>query len=141
MLQNEDTMKEYKTANRVAKKAVARVENNAYRELYESLDSKDGYKKAIRIAKQKHKQSGDVYQAKLVKDQNGNVLVDNEAVKTRWRNYFDQLMSTENERMEREVAENEEGEVREIASEGVVEVLNKMKKGKAVGPDNIPAEA
>ena len=138
---NEDTIKEYKAANKAAKRAVARAKNNAYRELYESLDSEDGYKKAIRIAKQKHKQSGDVYQAKLVKDESGNVLGDDEAVKTRWKNYFDQLMNTENERIAREVTENEEGEVREITAGEVVEALKKMKKGKAVGPDNIPAEA
>ena len=137
---NEDTIKEYKAANKAAKRAVARAKNNAYRELYESLDSEDGYKKAIRIAKQKHKQSGDVYQAKLVKDKNGNVLGDDEAVKTRWKNYFDQLMNTENERIAREVTENEE-EVREITAGEVVKALKKMKKGKAVGPDNIPAEA
>ena len=141
MNRNEDTIKEYKAANKAAKRAVARAKNNAYRELYESLDSEDGYKKAIRIAKQKHKQSGDVYQAKLVKDENGNVLGDDEAVKTRWKNYFDQLMNTENERIAREVIENEEREAREITAVEVVEALKKMKKGKAVGSDNIPAEA
>ena len=134
---NEDTVKEYKAA----KRAVARAKNNAYRELYESLDSEDGYKKAIRIAKQKHKQSGDVYQAKLVKDENENVLGDDEAVKTIWKNYFDQLVNTENERIAREVTENEEGKVREITAVEVVEALKKMKKDKAVGPDNIPTEA
>ena len=34
-----------------------------------------------------------------------------------------------------------EGEVAEITSDEVVEALQKMKSGKAVGPDNIPAEA
>ena len=105
------------------------------------MDSEDGYKKAIWVAKQKHKQSGDVYQAKLVKDENGNVVGDGEAVKTRWKNYFDQLMNTENEWIAREVTENEEGEVREITAVEIVEALKKIKKGKAVGPDNIPAEA
>ena len=50
-------------------------------------------------------------------------------------------MNMENERTVREVTENEEGEVREIMAVEVVEALKKMKKGKAVGPDNIPAEA
>ena len=45
-----------------------------------------------------------------------------------------------NERMKREVVENEEGEVRKIISEEAVEALKKMKEGKAIGPDHIPAE-
>ena len=133
---NEDTIKEYKTANKAAKKTAARAKNNAHRELHERLDSKDSYKKARR----KHKQSGDMYQAKLVKGENGIALVDDEAMRTQRKNYFDQLMNTENERIEREIAKNEEGEVRGITSEETVEALKKMKKGKAVGPDTIPAD-
>ena len=135
---NEDIIREYKTANKAAKRELAEAKNNACRELYESLDSEDGYKKAIRIAKQKCKQSGDMSQARLVKNENENMLVDDETVKRRWKNYFDQLTNTENARIEREVAENGEGEVRKIVSKEGVEAL---KKGKAVGPDHIAAEA
>ena len=79
-------------------------------------------------------------QAKLVKDENRNVLGVDKAVKTRWKNYFDQLMNTENERIAREATENE-GEVREIMTVEVVEALKKMKKDETARPDDIPAEA
>ncbi len=97
--------------------------------------------KAIWIAKQKHRESADVYQAKLVKDENGKVVSEDAAVKRRWCTYFDQLMNVENERIPRTVPENEEGEVEEITHEEVVEALRKMKNRKVVGPDDIPVEA
>ena len=52
-------------------------------------------------------------------------MADDDAVKRRWKNYFEQLMNVENERVERTVPENEEGEVAEITFEEVVEALQK----------------
>ena len=72
----------------------------AFSDLYDSLDSKDGQSIAIRIAKCKHRKSVDMYQVKLIKDENGKVLYEEE-VKERWKIYFEQLMNVENEnRME-----------------------------------------
>ena len=85
--------------------------------MYDSLDSKDGQNMAIRIAKRKHRESTDVYQVKMIKDENDKVLHEEEEVKERWKIYFEQLMNVENERIEWEVedrsgeksfAENEE---------------------------------
>ena len=55
--------------------------------------------------------------------------------------YFEQLMNVENERIERDVAQNEESEVEEVSRTEVKSVMKRMKKGKAVGPDDIPVEA
>ena len=61
----EETIREYKKANKEAKKEVAIAKNKAYKELYESLKGADGEKKAIRIAKQRNRESQDKYQAKI----------------------------------------------------------------------------
>ena len=50
-------------------------------------------------------------------------------------------MNVENERIEREVEAARESEIEEVSVEEVRRALQKMKRGKAVGPDDIPAEA
>ena len=96
--------------------------------------------KAIRIAKKKHLDSADVYQAKAIKDDNGTTLVDDDDLKQRWRNYFKHLMNVENDRIQREIPQNEQNFIAEVSRMDVERALKKMKKGKAVGPDEIPVE-
>ena len=50
--------------------------------------------------------------------------------------YFEQLTNVENERIEWEVEPARESEIEEVRR-----ALQKMKRGKAVGPDDIPAGA
>ncbi|XP_047485916.1 uncharacterized protein LOC125036999 [Penaeus chinensis] len=57
----EETIVAFKEANKKAKREVAKAKSKAYEELYSSLDGQDGQRKAIRIAKQKHKEAQDVY--------------------------------------------------------------------------------
>ncbi|XP_047492419.1 uncharacterized protein LOC125041473 [Penaeus chinensis] len=57
----EETIVAFKEANKKAKREVAKAKSKAYVELYSSLDGQDGQRKAIRIAKQKHKEAQDVY--------------------------------------------------------------------------------
>ena len=47
------------------KRAVAKAKAEAYQDFYESLDVPDGERKALQIAKAKHRDSTDVLQAKL----------------------------------------------------------------------------
>ena len=59
----------------------------------------------------------------------------------RWSTYFEQLMNVENERVEREIEPGMESQVPPIEREEIVAAMKKMKRGKAVGPDDIPIEA
>ena len=139
---NAGTIKNYKMANKTAKRAVAKAKQEEYKDLYKSLlEGEEGMRKAIRIAKQKNKESQDVYQGRQIKSSDGTVLIDEDEVKMRWSAYFEQLMNVENERVEREIGPGTERQVPEIEREEVVAAMKKMKKGKAVGPDDIPIEA
>ena len=121
---------------------VARARSAALRDLYESLNGEEGKRKAIRIAKQKNKDSQDVQPIRQIKSAQGDVLTEEDGIKEGWRSYFDQLMNEENERMQREVPAREEGRLWIVLGEEEVrKALSKMKKGKAVGPDDIPVEA
>ena len=98
-------------------------------------------RKAIRIAKQKNKDSQDVYQGRQIKGSDGTVLTEENEVRMRWGTYFEQLMNVENERVEREIEPGMESQVPPIEREEIVAAMKKMKRGKAVGPDDIPIEA
>ncbi|XP_042863190.1 uncharacterized protein LOC122247719 [Penaeus japonicus] len=106
-------------------------------------DQKKGHgrtNKALRITKQRHKNSQDVYQAKTIKNASGNILISDEEIKNRWKEYFKHLMNVENEREKREIPPFEGEPVNRITRNEVKAALKKMKNGKSVGPDNIPAE-
>ena len=78
---------------------------------------------------------------KVRKDENGNVMVNSEAVLKRWKEDFEKLMNEENNRdPSTEEAEVVNEEVNCISREEVKNALRRIKKGKAVGPDELPVE-
>ena len=126
---------------REAKKEVAKAKNNAYDELYEELDSKEGERTLYRLARQRHQSGKDVQQVRMMKDEDGKVMTDEESVLRIWKEYYKGLMNEENERERRENdGERVNLEVEKISKEEVRENMKRMKNGKAVGPDDIPVE-
>ncbi|XP_062866594.1 uncharacterized protein LOC134329279, partial [Trichomycterus rosablanca] len=137
----DESRQEYKGMKRKAKREVAKAKQKAYEELYGRLDTKEGEKDLYRLARQRNQAGKDVQQVRLVKDRNGNVLTSEESVMGRWKEYFEELMNEENERERRvEVIGTVDQEVEKINENEVWKALKRMKKGKAVGPDNIPVE-
>ncbi|XP_047485847.1 uncharacterized protein LOC125036932 [Penaeus chinensis] len=130
----------YKIAKKAAKRYVARAKAKAYQRLYDDMETLDGQNCALRIAMQRDKNSKDIYQTKLIKDEEGNVLVEDAMILNRWRDYFSKLLNEENQRMKRQEPQRSVEEIPEIALEEVENARKKMKNGKAVGPDNIPVE-
>ena len=132
----------YKEAKKRAKQEVAKAKKAAFEDMYQRLETKDGANELFRIAKQRDRESQDVQHVRVIKNENGEVLMEEEKVKQRWKEYFDELLNQENPRETRETrAEELEREVEEISIEEVLAAMKKMKKGKAQGPDEIPVEA
>ena len=68
--------------------------------------------------------------------------MEEEKVKQRWKEYFDNLLNQENPRERRKMkTEVRKRDLEDISGEEVRTELRKMKKGKAQGPDDIPVEA
>ena len=132
----------YKTARKQAKREVAKARNKAYEELYEKLETKEGENEVFKIAKQRNRQSKDVQHVRVIKSKTGEILMEEEKVKRRWKEYFDNLLNHENSRERRETRrEVKERVVENISGKEIRTGLRKTKKGKAQGPDVIPVEA
>ena len=67
--------------------------------------------------------------------------MEEEKVKQRWKEYFDNLLNQENPREKKRNENRRERDVEDISGEEVRTELKKMKKGKGQGPDDTPVEA
>ena len=89
----------------------------------------------FKIAKQRNRQSKDVQQVRVIKSKTGEILMEEEKVKQRWKEYFDNLLIHENPRKRTETRkEGRKRDVEDISGEEVRTGLRKMKKGNAQGP-------
>ena len=80
----------------------------------------------------------DVQHVRVLRDENGNVMVNSEAVLKRWMEYFEKLINKENnEDPQTEEAEVVNKEVNCISRDKVKNALRRMKKGKV---DELPVE-
>ena len=93
------------------------------------------------LTRQRERAGKDVQHVRVTKDENGNVMINSEAVLKKWKEYFEKLMNEENNRKPRtEEPEVVNEEINCASREEVKNTLRRMKKGKAVGPDELPVE-
>uniref|UniRef100_A0A096M6T7 Reverse transcriptase domain-containing protein n=1 Tax=Poecilia formosa TaxID=48698 RepID=A0A096M6T7_POEFO len=134
-VRTEESHQEYREMQRKVKVEVAKVKQDAYTDLYNRLESKEGEKDLYRLARQRDRDGKDVQQVRVIKDQDGTLLTDAKSVE-----YFEKLMNEGNERTKGEEAAPVDQEVAKISKDEVRKALKRMKSGKAVGPDDIPVE-
>ena len=117
------------------------AKGRVYDDLYARLETKEGEKELYRLARQRDRAGKDVQHVRVIKDENGNVMVNSEAVLKRWKEYFEKLMNEENNREPRtEEPEVVNEEVNCVSREEVKNALRRMKKSIAVGPDELPVK-
>ena len=105
------------------------AKGRAYDDLYARLETKEAEKKLYRLARQRNRAGKDVLHVRVIKDENGNVIVNSEAVLKRWKEYFEKLMNEENNRGSRtEEPEVVNEEVNCVSREEVKNALRRMKK-------------
>ena len=140
-IRDENTKKVYKGKKNKAKKAVAMAKGRVYDDLYARLETKEGKKELYRLARQRNRAGKDVQHVRVIKDENGNVMVNSKAVLKRRKEYIEKLMNKENNREPRtEEPEMVNEEVNCVSREEVKNAVRRMKKGKAAGPDELPVE-
>ncbi|KAI8538489.1 hypothetical protein RHMOL_Rhmol09G0107800 [Rhododendron molle] len=94
---NAENFQGYKQASKEAKKAVRNAKLKAYESFYTRLDSKDGEKIIYKLAKSQEKRARDVSQVKCIKGIDSVVLVKDEAVRDKWKSYFEKLLNEKHE--------------------------------------------
>ncbi|KAK1649492.1 hypothetical protein QYE76_067297 [Lolium multiflorum] len=137
-------MEKYKVAKKAAKRAVSEARGRAYEDLYQRLNTKEGERDIYKMAKFRERKTRDVNEVKCIKDGDDQLLVKDEAIKRRWREYFDNLYNGEAESSTIELDDSFDDTsmcfVRRIQESEVKEALRRMKGGKAMGPDETLAE-
>ena len=109
--------------------------------MYARLETKEGEKESYRLARQRDRAGKDIQHVRVMKDENGNAMISSEAVLKRWKEYFEKLMNEKNNkdfRTEKAEAVNEV--INCVSREEVRNALRRMKKDKAVGPDELAVE-
>ena len=61
--------------------------------MYQKLDTKEGEKQIFKLARTRSRQWQDSEAVKYVKDEGGRVFLRQEDIKTRWLEYFSQLIN------------------------------------------------
>ena len=108
------------------------------------LDSKEGEKEIYKMAKRRQEARKAIGRVKCVKDKNHKVLVQDEEIKDRWKEYFDELFNGSLGAVTGDTyVSKEEINVEFVLRVRRVEVevaLKRMKPKKTVGPDGISVE-
>ena len=130
---------EYLKAKRSAKKAVYTAKKAAEDEKFANL--KPGMKEIFKMAKQMKRDNQDVTGEKCIKDDSGNLSIDDAAKKRAWKQHYERLLNEEFPWNPDELhADPIEGPPITISIEMVKKAIAKMKSGKAPGPSGIVAE-
>ena len=95
----------------------------------------------MRMEKEREKNSKDIHQLKVIKDEEERVLMEDFKLLERWREYYQKLMNEENPRHGRNEQQAVGGvDITYITSAYIEMALRNMKNDKATGPDNLPVE-
>jgi hypothetical protein len=134
----------YRLAKRSAKRAVSVAKGQTFDDLYQQLDMKEGEKDIYRITRIRERKTRDINQIKCIKDGTDRLLVKDEEIKDRWREYFDKLFNGENKGPTFELDDSSDDTnrrfVRRIQEAEIGEASKRMKRGKVIGSDGIPIE-
>jgi limonene-1,2-epoxide hydrolase len=96
------------------------------------------------LARIQERKTRDINQIKCIKDGTDQLLVKDEEIKDRWREYFDRLFNVEDENPTLELddsfVDTNRHFVRAIQEAEIEEALKRMKRTKVMGPNGIPIE-
>ena len=93
-----------------------------------------------KLAKTRNRRTKDISDNIYISDADGNILTDHAKIKDRWQEYFEELFNVTSARKEPDKCDETEGPIPRITAEEIRKQLEKLKKRKANGPDNLPIQ-
>ncbi|XP_008485756.1 uncharacterized protein LOC103522431, partial [Diaphorina citri] len=130
----------YKIEKKISKRIVAKAQDEAKEKLCDELLKPEEPHKIFKIAAQRRERAKAIRAPKYIEDENGKLMTKESDICKRWKEYYEKLL---NEGNLKKTSNNEKprfGPIEAITLEEVVTAVKTSKKGKAVGPDQIPSE-
>ena len=130
----------YNTAKRTSNRAVHQARSEAEKVALQKIDPRSG--DVYQLAKQIRRDNQDVMGEKPVKNDAGQLSLDEEAKKEAWREHYERLLNVEFPWNPEDLSEESpvEGPSEPITLEMITKAISKMASGKAAGPSGIVAE-
>ena len=130
----------YNTAKRTSNRAVHQARSEAEKVALQKIDPRSG--DVYRLAKQMRCDNQDVMGEKPVKNDAGQLSLDEEAKKEAWREHYERLLNVEFPWNPEDLSEESpvESPSEPITLEMITKAISKMASGKAAGPSGIVAE-
>ena len=132
----------YNTAKRTSNRAVHQARSEAEKVALQKIDPRSGDVHVYRLAKQMRRDNQDVMGEKPVKNDAGQLSLDEEAKKEAWSEHYERLLNVEFPWNPEDLSEESpvEGPSEPITLEMITKAISKMASGKAAGPSGIVAE-
>ena len=105
-------------------------------ELTEKYMPRDHHQRIQQVTGKKWKNRKD---SNVLKDKEGNIMIEKDQIIERWREYIEELYS-DGERLQEMIKFEGELTGNKIEKDEIVKAMNTMKKDKAIGNDEIPVE-
>ena len=130
----------YNAAKRISNRAVFHAKNEAEKAAFDNIDPKSA--DIFRLAKQLKRDKQDVCGEKPVKNDAGEMSLDDESKKSAWKEHYERLLNVEFEWIPEELSREDpvEGPSVPITDALIAKAIAKMSLGKAAGPSGIIAE-
>ena len=132
----------YGQKKRAAKRAVGKARRDKEADVYSKLDEDGGKKMINKLARDRDYSSKDVKGGTVMKDRNGKLVTEQEAVLKVWESYFKELLNQERNNNDLELRSYVEGKV-ELSNITDTEMqirMKGMKKGRTPGIDEMRVE-
>ena len=128
------------TTQRTSSRAVHQARSEAEKVALQKIDPRSG--DVYRLAKQMRRDEQDVMGEKPVKNDAGQLSLDEEAKKEAWREHYERLLNVEFPWNPEDLLEESpvEGPSEPITLEMITKAISKMASGKAAGPSGIVTE-
>ena len=130
----------YNTAKRASNRAVHEAKSEAEKVALQKIDPKSA--DIYRLAKQMRRDNQDVMGKKPVKNDAGQLSLDEEAKRAAWKEHYECLLNVEFPWNPEDLSKESpvEGPSEPITLEMITKAISKMASGKAAGPSGIVAE-
>lgn len=158
-VEKEKLSKVYEECKKVSKQTCAQAQAAMYEKMYQELEEitrsnadrdqtvdEIGQKSKIasttiyKIAAQRRRNAREIVSPKFICDAEGNLLVEDQAILNRWREYCEKLLNETFPRTYFPSANPVQVDVDDIHEDEVFVAIKTSKKRKATGPDEIPVE-